>query len=737
VGIRQESFGAGEVSPRLHGQPGAAEYARGLRRGRNVVVTKEGSLASRPGMRFCGQVAGNSPDVRLERFVYSDAFAYVLEFTPGHLRLWHAGALVVDGAAVTVDVATPYAAGELHQLRFAQSGDVVYITHRNHSARVLTRTSATVWALTVVDFSRPSPPTANPWGIDNAASPGIGVSSAGNPAIAWRWKVTQLLATSQGGLDESAAFDATAQVDFGPYAYTPLANPYVGIRCTADFPVVLTRENGLVYSDSARYLVYRGLGGRYGLVGETVAGSKTFTDFGNAPDYSYAPPLGENPVTQEPGCVAFHEERLALGGTTERPSWWAFSTTGDYHNFDSRSPARADMALQGELPSRQREETRGLLSYGDTLLAFTDAAVWALAGGGGAPLTYDSATVRRLLEAGANWAAPVQAGDAVLFARARGRGVSLLTPSEEGSRLGVRDVSAHAGHLFGPWGPGLPGVSAPEAVQLAYQEEPWGVLWAVLSNGRLLSLTANQERGVLGWTWHDTYGWVKSVACVPEDGEDAVYVAVVREFDTASGPAQTFVQVERMKGFVVDDTDAVADAVCLDAAATFTGTLTSVTPGERLGLGPTVSDGGYGQVYALADGHVLGPLAPDMPVGTTWALGDTYSTVHIGFQYLVQAESLDVAQARGAQKAVERLFLDVYAARGLWAGRTWDKRSDFVEVLRRRAADAYDTPLPLRSERVEVRIRTGWGTDGRVCVEQREPLPFVLVGLEREVALGG
>ena len=55
-------------------------------------------------------------------------------------------------AARIVEVATPFADGEEAELSFAQSADVLYIAHEAHPIYKLSRTSATVWTLTVADI---------------------------------------------------------------------------------------------------------------------------------------------------------------------------------------------------------------------------------------------------------------------------------------------------------------------------------------------------------------------------------------------------------------------------------------------------------------------------------------------------------------------------------------------------------------------------------------------------------
>ena len=51
------------------------------------------------------------------------------------------------------EIATPYLTAELFDIKFAQSADVMYITHPNHEVEKLSRSGHTSWTLTDVDFT--------------------------------------------------------------------------------------------------------------------------------------------------------------------------------------------------------------------------------------------------------------------------------------------------------------------------------------------------------------------------------------------------------------------------------------------------------------------------------------------------------------------------------------------------------------------------------------------------------
>lgn len=51
-----------------------------------------------------------------------------------------------------VEFATPYLEAELFDIQFAQSADTLYVAHKNHAPRKITRSSDTSWTVTEIDF---------------------------------------------------------------------------------------------------------------------------------------------------------------------------------------------------------------------------------------------------------------------------------------------------------------------------------------------------------------------------------------------------------------------------------------------------------------------------------------------------------------------------------------------------------------------------------------------------------
>lgn len=122
-----------------------------------------------------------STAIRLIPFIFSRQQAYILEFGDEYVRFFMNGGqiysvtpnftlqtegsdtLITEGSdtlvseqtdptAAPYEVASPYAASELADLQYAQTADVMYITHPNHPPRTLVRTGHTSWTFAELEF---------------------------------------------------------------------------------------------------------------------------------------------------------------------------------------------------------------------------------------------------------------------------------------------------------------------------------------------------------------------------------------------------------------------------------------------------------------------------------------------------------------------------------------------------------------------------------------------------------
>lgn len=776
--LRQTNFLGGELSPLLWGRTDLDVFHRGLRRMRNFFPARYGGAVSRPGTLYVADARANSTPKRLIPFVFSDTQSYAIEVgitNTSHLyfRFFTDGAPLetLPGSGIPYEVIGGTTSADLAQLKYAQVGDVLTIVHPDWPPIELRRypdnavTGAPDWRISNVVFKPTDSYFAN--GYPTLQSP-LPTGDATHPAKEWVWLVTLTVQdTATGKIFETYPRRVT-QSWLGLPASAPVNLPSDYVVLYPDKPVTVWRRNGVSYPIDAPFItsyrelgwnIYRGRGNVYGLVGQST--NDSFIDTGADPDFAVQPPLGTNPflitdylgATQlvHPTAVAFFQERrcFALGGQV-----W-LSETGNFTNFDRHTYNVAGESLLFELASRRLEETQHLVA-GAKLLALTRSSAWSMGGVQGGALDFDSVDARLEDEVGSLEVAPIVLGGRVLFARAKGLGVRELQFDGNGGYRGL-DISDVSAHLFKGESNGFLGTrSSRRLVDWCYQEDPFGLIWAVREDGQLLSLTHNGDDRA--WARHDTNGWVQSICSVPEGEEDAVYLLVARpeqDYPLGSdfGAFGTRVQyhVERMASRIrrgnADDDCCVDDAIRVKVLQ------------SDLGKGPVVIDGldhleGH-QVWAVAvanppygpftvvGGEIELPEPKPNSGGFTAADVQLYGeflhyggdcVLYVGMPFTPELETLDVAdaQVRTKAKITKAVGFELDESRGVKVGQTF---ATVKQLIKREVSYSYDAPIP-ETKLFTTPVTGAWGVTGRAALRQELPLPVTVVGLVREVEFG-
>lgn len=149
------SFTAGELAPSLYGRVDLNQYNLGAKQMKNFFCHAQGGVSNRAGTRFVCECppppGGVTERYRLIPFQFSTEQGYILEFSHLLIRVIKDGALVEDGGA-PLEIVSPYQSGELAEIDYAQSADVLFMAHKHHPPMKLSRASDVDWALEEIDF---------------------------------------------------------------------------------------------------------------------------------------------------------------------------------------------------------------------------------------------------------------------------------------------------------------------------------------------------------------------------------------------------------------------------------------------------------------------------------------------------------------------------------------------------------------------------------------------------------
>lgn len=589
--VIQTAFNAGELSQNLYARVDLEKYHSGAALLRNFFVDYRGGAAYRTGTKFIVGVknyTAGPKTVRLIPFVVSTEASYILEFGDQYIRFISNGAQVMSGMS-PLEVATPYLAADLFDLKYVQSADVLTIVHPSYAPRNLTRTGAAAFNLSTI--------TVGP----TIASPTISNVTATNGGIYFYGYV--ITALNLNGKEES--LPSPPEVDTSEIE-DETANKVVRLNWTAPadpVSVYYIYKNGPVDRDSFPLSVF-------GFIGSSK--TNTFIDNNIAPDFSKTPPEFADPFSGgQITSVTVTAPGTGYDGSGGYPNnpFVAMSISGD-------GSGAAGYAITEKFDGKV---VGGWITQPGT--GYTSATITANGSGGtGATFSATFSDVAPRYPSAVTYfqqrrafAAPEAAPETMVFSQIANYNnfdvspivldsdaITVSLASREVNRIesmvpmstGLVVFTTGGAFLVSGGGPEAPltpstitaqaqastganklpplvinydilfvqnngtvvrdlafnwGVQSFFGVDRSvladhlffgftledwtYSAEPFKIVWTVRDDGRLLALTYVPDQEVYAWTRHDTQGAFKSVASVPEGEEDAVYVVVRRHVD--------------------------------------------------------------------------------------------------------------------------------------------------------------------------------------------------------------
>lgn len=443
---------------------------------------------------------------------------------------------------------------------------------------------------------------------------------------------------------------------------------------------------------ASSYNIYKEKNGVYGFIGKS--NSTQFEDKNIAPDVGDTPQEERNPFSNNnnPLCATYYEQRKVFGHYNQELN---FSQAGAYKNFNVSTPRRDDDAITRRIAARKVNEIRHLVPLRE-LLCLTSGGIWKVSAGGNSDaITPSSMTVRLQTEIGVSHVAPIVINDTILYVQEKGSIVRDMGYSFAADNYVGNDLSIISEHLF----------EGNEIVEWAYAAVPYSMIFAVMSNGKLCTLTYLKEQELAAWTPNITDGQYESVAVVSEGNEDAVYVIVRRFID---GAWKRY--VERFASRIIRN---LADSFFVHSGLTYEGEATDEISGLEHLEGK--------EVAILCDGAVL----PNMVVtdgGLTLPVEG--SKIHIGLPYVSELETLPIGDQQGGigvRKKITHVRARVDRSRGMWVG---PNRDDMTEMKRDEGwTNSY------MDDEVEILTIPQNGESVTAIIQQRDPLPLSVLAL--------
>lgn len=590
---------------------------------------------------------------------------------------------LIDNSGIEID--TPWTESELFTVNGPQSADVLYLYHPDNPTYKLLRLGHTSWSLVEV-----------PW-VDG-------------PYLDENISATTLLPSAATGL---------------------------GINLTLSVKTGVNDDRGWLSTDIGRLVRYQKAGaGAWGytvivsITSPTVAVADVREDFQATPTAAISFRLGAwSGTTGYPSIGTFYEQRQFAANTSTRPqSLWA-TQTADFENHtpDNLSgTVEDDDALDYTISADEVNAIRWFSPGEDTLVLGTTGGEW-IPESAGIVITPSDIVVRRRTKHGSANIQPVRVGNVVLFVQAAKRKIREFGFAFEVDGFQAFDMTRLAQHI-----------TRGGIVEMDFQQEPDSLVWAVRSDGQLLSMTFRREEDVVGWARHIVGGSfstgdvvVESVAVIPgADGagqtqssanRDEVWITVKRTINSAT---VRYVEVLERDYETGDDEN---DSYYSDSIITYDGVATSSITGLDHLEGETVK--------VFADGFIH----PDQTISSgAITLDADAAVVQIGLGYTHTIKPLKFEGGTVAGTAVgktKQIFGVTYVLLNSHTITFGPDTDNLRTIDFRVVSDAMDTAVPFfTGERFEA-FDGDWKFDPRIVIQSDDPVPFTLLALAPEIEI--
>ncbi len=726
---QQNTFSAGELSPKLYERSGLEVYSQGAAKIENLMVLPQGGITRRPSTHYVTTLTGH---FRIFPFVFGGDDALVFAFGEKRLRFFINGKALrgytsqgvqwstfnfddTDTTSHVYELKTPYSWEDVKTLTLAQLGDVVYVASKTHPMykmlRVAARTDpqAYQWQMGPVQFvdgpykeinpnvrhrvqvRQVTPEIYLPLPVSTTpADTSPPVPPLFSSLIFQGWKVnsselnTQMLLLSGFGLFDNLEGDPLVAHHF-----------LVPTRPTHALHSILMRVElsgtwhwfRLVYKTSS-----------FGTSWRIVQGGKEAIPFFSlTPEWRLGALHG---IHGRPALVAFFQQRLCLSGVRRYPLTVWQSVVGDFECFSPSLPNGVVQDIHAKnytLAASRIGHTLWMRAHLDSLFIGVEHAVYQIKPE--PPIAANEIsvpTVNQVSHLPCEAVEPVTTGQSLFFVQGGGRQVRVLQQGPQGQVGEARDATILAEHLF----------QDTKITSMAWAERPYSALFCVLENGVLLNMAYSANERTLAWSRHTLGGdgKVEDLCIIPIKNNDQVWLIVRRgEGD----------QARRTLEYFDPDTSFHADSLTQRAA------VNGVVSGlERFN---------QQTVVVLANGSELG--CTQVANGQLTFAPPYTGNVWVGLPITSEVQTLPLSrtQAKGLLQRVHHANLLINNAKGSIAYGTNPQQLDQINLA--------DTAIFNGKKRLA--LRGGHAAGAQVTLRLTGTKPFTLLGLGLEYSAHG
>ena len=371
----------------------------------------------------------------------------------------------------------------------------------------------------------------------------------------------------------------------------------------------------------------------------------------------------------------------------------------DYTNFGVSTEVTDDDAISVIIKDKKINKINSAIA-GSKLVVFTDSGNFIH---NNDTFTPNSATFLKQGSTGGADVKPVIVRDNIIYVHPMKQAISDYAYSFETDGYAGQDITILANHLF----------ENKKIKTLAYQQEPYSIIWVLQEEGNVLACTYLRQQNVIAWTPMDFGGKVLSIGVLSNGSNEELYLAVQRKNGTF---------VEKMPTRLPNADP--KDRFFVDCGRTYRGEPANIISGLNHLEGENV--------VALADGKVVkgkvvtnGQITLDVPASIV--------TVGLPYESVLETLTFDVSQGDGSnlnrKKRVVAVSVRYNNSRGSRVSVNGHREVPMLE----RKIENTDTDISLKSGFYREILPSAHKEPTTIKIRQDEPLPITIVSIIPEL----
>lgn len=491
--VLKNNLSSGELSPLLWTRTDVQQYGNGAKKLLNAIPLVEGGAKKRPGTRFRGVFTGA---IRLIPFIPNSENAYMLILGINTLQVYDP-----RSKTVVYNALTPYdTARKINEVQFAHTRYRMYFTQgESQIHRFICSADFTNWAFNPFVFTTQptdelgsSPNVAlKPSGVEVGKS--ISLTATAFPT--WNTNETYLIGERVIHLQSTwrALKDNNNSIpSLESEEWEAVSNEDASVFNQSHVGAVVSINGGQV---KIAYISHSAQ-----VVGEVLV--KLNADVQAIAKSWTLNSLAFTAQTGYPKTVVFFKQRLVFANTKNSPNQMWFSAIGNDGDFLEATEDSDAFSIASS--SAQSDNILHLAQRGG-VVALTGGSEFLINSTG--PLTPASAQIDQHTSYGVQKdVRPCLVGNELLFVQRGGERLRALSYRYEVDGLTSPELSAIAAHIT---------QTHRGIKEITYQQTPNSLVWMVLNDGKVASITLNRDQEMNAWAQHDFGCTVLSMCTLP------------------------------------------------------------------------------------------------------------------------------------------------------------------------------------------------------------------------------